>query len=272
MMEGVVVKLIGLIVAALCGLLGSTAIASAQTADTVYTNGKIYTVNEAQPWVEAVAIKDGKFIKVGSIGDVKGHIGDNTEVSDLEGGFVMPGIGDSHIHPAMVMPRRAFCSLPGSFFEPTEDDIVNALKKCLETYPKDREWVVASGFTVPAMTKTTLTREFLDKLIPDRPAFIEDETGGHAIWFNTLAMKAAGVDRNFVDNPPEAFFDRTEDGDLAGVANEGAVNPFIEAMPPVDTELKKIAFSKLLDDALEKGITMFGDAYVFEGDLEIFVL
>ena len=41
-----------------------------EVADTIYTNGKIYTVNEAQPWVEAVAIKDGKFIKVGSTADV----------------------------------------------------------------------------------------------------------------------------------------------------------------------------------------------------------
>lgn len=239
-------------------------------ADTVYTNGKIYTVNEKQPWAEAVAVKDGKFIKIGSADDMKAVTGKDTKIIDLKADFAMPGIGDSHFHPAMVMPRRAFCSLPGSFIEPTEEDIVNALKECLKTYPKDRKWVVASGATFAAMSKETLTREFLDKLIPDRPAFIEDETGGHQMWFNTLAMKAAGVDRSFADNPPEAFFDRTEDGDLAGVANEGAVNPFIKVLPPVDTELKKIAISKLLDDALEKGITMFGDGYVFEGDLEAY--
>ena len=244
--------------------------AKAQSADTVYTNGKIYTVNEKQPWAEAVAIKDGKFIAVGSADEIAAVTGDATEVVDLNGVFAMPGLGDSHIHPAMVMPRRAFCSLPGSFFEPTEEDIVNALKECLKTYPEDREWVVASGATFAAMSKETLTREFLDQLIPDRPAFIEDETGGHQIWFNTKAMEAAGVDRSFVDNPPEAFFDRTDDGDLAGVANEGAVNPFLEVLPPVDTELKKIAFMKLLDEALEKGITMFGDGYVFEGDLEAY--
>jgi predicted amidohydrolase YtcJ len=117
------------------------------------------------------------------------------------------------------------------------------------------------------MNSETLTREFLDKLVPDRPAFIEDETGGHQMWFNTLAMKAAGIDKSFVDNPPEAFFDRTEDGDIKGVANEGAVNPFIDVLPPIDTEIRKIAIKKLADEALEKGITMYGDAYVFESDL-----
>ena len=242
--------------------------ASAQSADTVYTNGKIYTVNETQPWVEAVAIKDGKFLAVGSAQEIAAVSSDTTKVIDLNGAFVMPGIGDAHMHPAMTMPRRAFCALPGSFFEPTNDDIVNALKECLKTYPKDRKWVIAGGATFAAMKPETLTRKFLDELIPDRPAFIEDETGGHQMWFNTLAMEAAGVDRNFVDKPPEAFFDRTEDGDLKGVANEGAVNPFIDVLPPIDTEVRKIAIMKLVDEALKKGITMFGDAYVFEHDLE----
>ena len=252
-------------------LLATTALSapvSAQSADTVYTNGKIYTVNEAQPWVEAVAIKDGKFVAVGSAEEIAAMSGDTTEVIDLSGGFAMPGIGDAHMHPAMTMPRRAFCSLPGSFFEPTNDDIVNALKECLKTYPEDREWVIAGGATFAAMDPETLTRAFLDELIPDRPAFIEDETGGHQMWFNTLAMEAAGIDRSFVDNPPEAFFDRTEDGDIKGVANEGAVNPFIDVLPPIDTEIRKIAIKKLTDEALQKGITMYGDAYVFEHDLE----
>ena len=237
-------------------------------ADTVYTNGKIYTVNDAQPWAEAVAIKDGRIIAVGNAQDVAAVSGSATKTIDLNGHFAMPGIGDAHMHPAMTMPRRAFCALPGSFFEPSNDDIVNALKACLKTYPKDREWVIAGGATFAAMNPETLTREFLDKLVPDRPAYIEDETGGHQMWFNTLAMEAAGIDRSFVDSPPEAFFDRTEDGDIKGVANEGAVNPFIAVLPPIDTEIRKIAIMKLLDEALEKGITMYGDAYVFEHDLK----
>lgn len=247
-------------------LFGFTA--TAQIADTTFTNGHIYTVNDAQVWAEAVAIKDGKFLVVGSNSDVAAVTGDGTNTIDLDGAFAMPGIGDAHMHPAMTMPRRAFCALPGSFFEPTNDDIVNTLKECLKTYPEDREWVMAGGATFQAMSPETLTREFLDELVPDRPAFIEDETGGHQIWFNTLAMEAAGVDRNFVDNPPEAFFDRTEDGDLKGVANEGAVNPFLAVLPPIDTEIRKIAIMKLIDEALTKGITMIGDAYVFEHDLE----
>ena len=72
-------------------------------ADSVYRNGRIYTVNETQPWAEAVAIKGGKFLAVGSGDDVAALIGDGTEVVDLGGAFAMPGIGDTHIHPALVI-------------------------------------------------------------------------------------------------------------------------------------------------------------------------
>ncbi len=248
--------------------LTNGALAQSDKAETVYTNGKIYTVNQVQPWAEAVAIRDGKFLVVGSNADVKAVTGKGTKVVDLKGGFAMPGIGDVHIHPALMMAKRAFCALPGTFYEPTEKQVLDELKKCIASYPKDRKWFIAQGFTTPAMSSKTLTREVLDKLVPDRPAYIEDETG-HNAWFNTLAMKAAGVTKDFKDTPEE-FFSRTKDGDLAGVAYEGAMNPFLAALPPFDTALKKIAFKKLMDEALSKGITMFGDAYVFEPDLSAY--
>jgi len=242
-------------------------IVQAQTADTVYINGKIYTVNKDQPWAEAVAIENGKFLVVGSNADINAAIGESTKVVDLAGAFAMPGIGDSHIHPALVMAKRAFCALPGTFYDPTEEQTLDALRECIANYPDDREWFIATGWTLPAMAPETLTRKFLDQLIPDRPAFIEDETGGHTAWFNTLAMEAAGVSRDTEDTP-ESFFSRTDDGDIAGLAFEAGLNPFLEAMPPFDTELRKIAFMKLLDEATSKGVTAVGDAYVFEHDLQ----
>ena len=238
-------------------------------ADTVYTNGKIYTVNEAQPWAEAVAIKDGKFLVVGSNAEVEAVTGKGTEVVDLGGAFAMPGIGDVHIHPALVMPKRAFCGLPGTFYEPTEQQTIDALKECIANYPEDREWFIAAGFSPSAMSEETLNREFLDQLIPDRPAYVEDETGGHSAWFNTKAMEVAGLSKDFEDTS-EGYYSRTENGDLAGMAYEGAVNPLLAALPPFDVELKKIAFAKLMDEALAKGVTAFGEAYVgvFDGDLQ----
>ncbi|MEH6584878.1 MAG: hypothetical protein V7754_23390, partial [Halioglobus sp.] len=74
-------------------------VSAAIIADTVYTNGKIYTVNEAQPWAEAIAIKDGKFIVVGSNSDANAVAADSTKTVDLGGKMVLPGIIDTHVHP-----------------------------------------------------------------------------------------------------------------------------------------------------------------------------
>jgi len=119
------------------------------------------------------------------------------------------------------------------------------------------------------MAPETLTREFLDELIPDRPAYVEDETGGHSAWFNSKAMEAAGLSKDYEDSS-EGYYSRTADGELAGMAYEGAVNPLLAALPPFDVELKKLAYSKLMDEALSKGVTAFGEAYVgvFDGDLQ----
>ena len=116
-------------------------------ADTVYTNGRIYTVDEAQPWVEAVAIKDGRFIAVGSTEDVSAVTGSDTEVIDLGRAFAMPGLVDMHTHASMSMNFRVFCELPGTFFLPTDKSTVAALKKCIDDYPNDQEWFFAEGYS-----------------------------------------------------------------------------------------------------------------------------
>lgn len=73
--------------------------ANAQTADVIYTNAKFYTVNEKQPWAEAVAVKDGRFIRVGKTAEMKTLTGSKTQAVDLHGHMVLPGLVDSHVHP-----------------------------------------------------------------------------------------------------------------------------------------------------------------------------
>jgi len=129
---------------------------SRETADTIYTNGKIYTVNENQHWAEAVALKDGKFLKVGTNDEIMALKGDDTEVNDLEGQFAMPGIIDPHIHPALLMTKRAYCALPGTFYEPTENDIMDALEQAIANYPEDKEWFIGQGYSTPSMSPKRL--------------------------------------------------------------------------------------------------------------------
>ena len=96
--------------------------ATSDTADTVYINGKIYTVDETQPWVEAVAVKGGKFLKVGSNDEIHALAGDGTTSVDLEGSMVMPGLVDAHVHPLGVANSWANLRLTN----PTDRDAILA--------------------------------------------------------------------------------------------------------------------------------------------------
>lgn len=236
-----------------------------QTADSVYYNAKIYTVDGERRWVDAVAIDDGKFIAVGANDEIKAFVGKDTKVIDLKGSFAMPGLVDTHVHPSLLMPPRAFCALPGTFYEPTEAMIITALQQCIKDYPEDRPWFIAQGHSSPVLSSATLTREFLDKLIPDRPAWIVDESG-HNGWFNTKAMELAGLTSDTKDTK-DAFFSRTGTGELAGVAYEDAMAYFDKVVPPFDNELLMTGYTKLITEGNSKGITSIGDAYVLESNL-----
>ena len=68
-------------------------------ADDIYTNARIYTLDNALPWAEAIAVKDGEILAVGSNNEVMAMVGPDTNSTDLEGRMMMPGIHDTHAHP-----------------------------------------------------------------------------------------------------------------------------------------------------------------------------
>jgi len=232
-----------------------------EVADTVYTNGKIYTVNEAQPWAEAVAIKDGKFLAVGSADDVAAMTGDATETTDLGGGFAMPGLVDIHGFHDSSTENRVYCELKGTFWEPTEEQILDDLRACAEDFPADLPWFIAEGFTPAPMSSEALSVATLDEIFPDKPAYVGDESG-HNAWVNSLAFEVAGITAESPD-PADGYFERDDSGELTGRVFESAMNPFIELWPTKDTATLKLGITKFLRQATETGVTAIGNAYSF---------
>jgi predicted amidohydrolase YtcJ len=235
------------------------------TADTIYTNGKIYTVNESQPWAEAVAIKDGKFLVVGSNADVEAVIGEATQVVDLGGAFAMPGLVDIHGFHGMSTENRVYCELKGTFWEPTEEQILADLRACAEEYPAEPEWFIAEGFTPGPMSKEALSLATLDGIISDKPAYVVDESG-HNAWVNSRALEVAGVTADTPD-PLAGYFERDESGSLTGRVFESAMNAFTDLLPVQDLATQKLGATKFLRQATEKGVTAIGNAYNFERHL-----
>ena len=180
-------------------------------ADAVYINGTIYTVNEAQPWAEAVAIKDGAFLVVGSASDVEAVTGRSTSITDLGGAFAMPGIVDAHTHGIdSTHPSLFLLTLDGT----DQETLLASLKKYADENP-DKEWIVGGTWPIGMFPNENPHREMLDAVVPDRPVFLRDQSG-HSVWLNSKAIEIAGLDDSNIELDPRAIVERYEDGRASG--------------------------------------------------------
>lgn len=187
--------------------LSATTVCFAQTADTVFTGGKVYTVNENQPWAEAVAVKGNDIVFVGSSADAKAFIGDDTEVVELAGRLMLPGLIDSHCH--LRIGGQANSVMLNLFETMNEDAGVAAevIRKHAATLGKD-DWVLGTGWSPSQFPKPT--RQELDALVGGRKAMLADDSQ-HNGWYSTAALEYFGIDAN-TPNPKGGVIAREEDG------------------------------------------------------------
>lgn len=163
-----------------------------ETADLVFKNGNIYTVNEHQPRAEAIAIKGDRIIFVGSNSDAQKYAGKNTRVVDLHGNTVVPGLTDSHHHLSGVGFREMTLNLEG--ITNLEDFLAKINARAEQTKPG--EWISGRGW-IETFWKPPIfpTRWDLDKVTPNNPAFFT-RADGHALVANSAALKLSGIDKN----------------------------------------------------------------------------
>lgn len=162
-----------------------------KTADTVYLNGKIYTVDESQPWVEAVAIKDGAFVAVGEAEAVRLLIGKETQVVDLGGKFAMPGLHDQHVHIEQAYKgeilEKEMLNFPGDVA--TAEQASALLKEFAAKRPDDK---VLFGQSLPYAIFASISNEWMDAAVPDRPVVILSDTEHEGI-LNSKALEMEGL-------------------------------------------------------------------------------
>ena len=163
-----------------------------QVAEFVYTNGRIYTVNEEQPWVEAVAIRDGKFLAVGSNALVRSVTGSATEVVDLAGNFAMPGLHDAHVH--MQNAYKSELLADQILFFPSEVDSVVELQRMLRDFADanpENQVLFAQNLRYTLFPNNSPTKAFIDEVVDDRPVYIISEPM-HEALLNSRALAAEG--------------------------------------------------------------------------------
>jgi len=236
-------------------------------ADIVFTNGKIYTVNQKTPFAEAVAVKDGKFMEVGSAQDIKRFVGERTRVVDLGGAFAMPGFIDAHIHPAQPYLHEEGGALlfPETF---NERQIAEAVAAYLKNNP-DAPYLFGEKWPVTLFPNRHPNRDWLDSLVGDRPAVLRDETR-HGAVVNTAMLKLAGITKD-TPQPKYGFIEKDPTtGEPTGYLAETAQQAVFTKIPMYPDEVWERALKRAMQQLTAWGVTGYNDASTNAPQLRVY--
>ena len=217
---------------ALIVLLAIPFSAQAQPADTILTNGKIVTVDRQFSIAQAVAVRDGKFLAVGSNAQIEALAGPGTVRMNLGGRTVLPGLIDTHAHVAGAGEDGYAVSFRGVTTTAEALDRIQAWA----ARTKPGEWIIGDSWHPPSQLKegAYLTRREIDRVSPNNPVYMP--TVGHFAMANSMALSHAGITKATAD-PPGGVIDREADGEPNGVLEESAIGLLSSSIPPPTIEL-----------------------------------
>ena len=228
-----------------------------EPADLVLKNGLVYTLNEAQPRAEAVAVRYGQIVFIGSTADAKKYEAKTTRVVDLKGRVVVPGLADAHYHFAGVGYREMNLNLEGTI---SLADFL-AKVKARVAQAKPGEWVTGRGWIETFWQPQAFpTRQDLDAIAPNNPIYLT-RADGHASVVNSAALKAAKIDKA-TENPNGGEIMKDKAGEPNGMLvdrAQGLVGKLLPAPDAADLEKALLLADKR---SLALGWTQVHDAGV----------
>jgi predicted amidohydrolase YtcJ len=224
-------------------------------ADLILTNGAVYTMNTARPWTEAVAVAKGKIVFAGPTSGAVRFRGAATKTINLGGRMVLPGFQDSHIHLVMGGIESRQCSLSGLS---TKDHVFAAIKDYASRNP-DKKWITGGGWELPLFPKANPPKEDLDRLVPDRPVYL-DAADGHSAWVNSVALKIAGITKTTPDPAGGRIERDPKTGEPTGTLRESAAGLVEKHIPELEPEEYAEGLKAGLEMARRFGITSIIEA------------
>ena len=233
---------------------------SNESADFVFTNAKVYTVNPEQPWAEAVAVKGTDILFVGGSKEAEAYIGDQTKVTDMGGKVMLPGFVSTHEHGSMVMALSSGLMME---FDPNAEKMLNEVKKYVTENPD------APAFSFGGAYEGTVEiyKEDLDAIVSDKP-FLMIAASGHGGWCNSKALEAAGITKDSED--PIDYFGRNDDGSPNGyVGSSAAVFYMMDKLQVIQKESMMDNADEVFDYMASYGITTSWEVAMIPGVEEI---
>jgi predicted amidohydrolase YtcJ len=221
----------------------------------ILTGGKVKT---PQGWVEAVAISDGVIAAVGDSQSIKARKAKGTQVVELDGKTVLPGLGDMHVHSTRGGLEQIACKIPpGS----GADVIAQVVAECAAA-SEPGVWVTGGNWVAAGFEPGQQNRAFLDKVAPDNPVALFDESH-HSLWVNSAALELAGIAAD-TPNPDGGVIDRDSGGEATGLLRETAMGLVLDVAPPATEAELAEALHLAGNQMLAYGITSFTDAGPFD--------
>lgn len=236
-------------------LLAGLEIAHAQpTASLVLVNGKVWTVNAAQPRAEAVACMGNRIVAVGSSDEIRKWIGPHTEVRDLGGKLVLPGFNDSHVHFFDGGQNLAGVQLRTAR---SEGELRERVAEFAAKLPAG-SWITGGNWDHENWTPARLpTRQLIDAASAGHPVFV-NRLDGHMALANSQALKLAGITRETPD-PPGGTIVRDASGEPTGVLKDAAMGSLDRVVPAPSAEQIADAVRAAMRYAAENGVTSVQD-------------
>jgi len=220
-------------------------------ADFVLINGRVLTVDANDSVAQAVAVAGGRIAAVGSTDQIRTRVGPRTEVVDLHGRAVTPGLIDTHVHFSEVAQLFSVDLTDASITK--MDDVLQRVAARVAT-AKPGEWVSGSGWDEGKLSERRyVTAADLDKVAPNNPVWLEHTTGHYGVA-NSYALKMAEV-RPETRDPPAGTIDRDAQGRPTGVLKESAAGLVTRLVPPFTREQQKQGIARLIQDFNKEGMT-----------------
>jgi predicted amidohydrolase YtcJ len=238
-------------------------------AELIFSGGAVYTADASGRRLgraagsgggpaDAVAVSGGRIVAVAAAGDplIRELTGPRTELVDLRGRALLPGFQDAHAHPAFAGVTMVSCNLIGAA---SLADALARISAYAAAHP-GAEWVAGSGWRLEWFDRGTPSRELLDQVVPDRPAFLLNRDT-HGAWANTRALELAGLDARTPD-PADGRIERDRDGSLQGTLHEGAANLVGDIVPKPALAARLAGLLLAQQHMHARGVTAWQDAIV----------
>jgi predicted amidohydrolase YtcJ len=227
------------------------------------TNGPIWTGDAGQPWAQAVVVRGRDLVHVGTRDAAAGFVDGSTELIDLDGRMCVPGFVDAHNHLASMALSKLGCNLAGIV---GRDAVLAAVREWVAAQPPDAP-LRGHAWMPDSFEERSPRREWLDEITGDRPMYLFS-ADAHDSWFNTAAMKAAGIGASTPDPDPGAqYWVRDPDGTPTGHAVEAAATiPIIVAQNLFSVTNVHAAQQLTLHPAPSWGMTAYFEAGTIVGE------